>query len=162
MVNYYSIENILESCSIETENKWNNLVPKEIENIINDMLFETIEQKKENMLCEIKNLETKYYYNKIMNIHGVKYDCEEDIYISVAHPYLTGVSDYTEIYYKNVFSSISLYSYEPYNIIRIKNGIEIMKGYFTVNDLKKYCKINNLKKYSRLRRKELIQLLMTI
>tara|TARA_R110000868_G_scaffold31916_5_gene116597 strand:- start:650 stop:1024 length:375 start_codon:yes stop_codon:yes gene_type:complete len=34
MVKYNSIEDMLENCSIETEKNWNDLVPKDIENII--------------------------------------------------------------------------------------------------------------------------------
>ncbi len=37
---YKCIEDILEDCDIETENKWNELIPKDIENVINGFLFD--------------------------------------------------------------------------------------------------------------------------
>ena len=151
MVNYYSIENILESCSIETENKWNNLFSKDIENIINDMLFETIEMKKKKMTDELKNIDTKYYHMKKMLKDGFFYSTEGVFVRS---------NGSCNTMYRNVFS-ISRNYYRPNRKIKIRNGIEIMGG-STVKDLKQSCKINNLKKYSRLKRKELIQLLMSI
>ena len=41
ITDYTCINDILEDCSIETENKWNDLIPKDIENILNGMLFDT-------------------------------------------------------------------------------------------------------------------------
>ncbi len=43
MTNYNCIEDILEDCSVETETEWNNLIPKDIEGILNTMLFDTEE-----------------------------------------------------------------------------------------------------------------------
>ena len=154
MTKYNSIAQILEDCSIETENKWNNLLSKDIENIINDMLFETVEMKKKKTTDEIKDLiiyfrndREEYYHEKIMRgnfyqralfIHCFKYkyvDNEDNVYC--------------RYYYKLTHPKVT-------------NGIEIMKMKYTVKDLKQSCKTNKLKKYSRLRRNELIRLLMTI
>ena len=168
---YSSISQILENCSIETEEKWNNLIPNDIENIINEMLFETVSMKKNKVINEIINLNNvnykKEYFTKIMIKQGWSRSGKYN-----SRGFEKGTHFTTT--YRNVFSSelIQYYtdnrdSYCSFIKFRPKCGIEIMRNnhYYkkiSVKELKQSCKDNKLKKYSRLRKNELIQLLMTI